>query len=612
MRVGDSQLTGIVSHEVKLSPWMDKLAEQEKNAIKDDLDEVANPELLGEGDNFNGEEQYIAEELSLPTNYASTDFNDHTEYDNNDLLNPSTFKISGINTDIDNYIKTIPEGTMLSNVATSIAKEFTYKISERYIKNNYIKLAALFPDDLQLGLGDNHGIFERVAETNIYLKPIESRKVAVKYTSDDVKKKATNLLLTNGPEEVLVKLANDFGEKLLSETFTKKEFKAFTEKQGRFVFDTIDNYVRDNILRNSSDLKASLTKKFGSVNAKEYLSKSHMTRLSNFIKSRNDGSRLDRTGDIDKSKDINILQANNRKIDTTKDDIELTAKNCFLQKKSMDETIKILNAKFGEKKTQQYIDNTSLHKLAGFIQKSVITREDDVKHHVPKLQSRTGQIDYKKITKEAYLKLHTTKSLDEVVNNLISKYGKKAINVVMAEEGPNLKKAEHKLGYFYVDANCFENCDQMVNAIKHNGCKAMLLKKKAICSDCVNNCSGICSKSSLILASNPLNISRRDGKMIIKSVEAMKWVNNSVLEGYLKNLEGNKNNVSVIKAFLERVKEAVQIEQNPIRFASNKLKKDDGNEFRNTFNELDLNHVDFNGFTKEVKPLDIILATLGI
>jgi len=612
--IGDSQLSGVVHKDIKYSAWMEDLIQSE--AARTDLDEVANPEELDEKNLYNTcDYKYVIEQHKdefneQPWSKPAAKIEHELQDNSSRTIKVNTTASNSINNEVKMAIEK-SKTKSLSALKNELTDKFNNKIALRYIKHNYASLKNSFADDINLDSS-------RIEDVEIHLgSNLKANDKKVKYTVAEVKKTAEELLPTS--KNVLADLEKEYDKSLVKEAFpTDESFKSFVASKEKFIFDSIDHQAKNLTLakRDLTKVTESLNEKFGEEKTSEYLKKSNLKRLAQFVNSRHDSSRLDRLSAINESTDVKELERNKQKEITAValDNIELFAINAANKCGSVNELKKVLANEFGEAMIEHFSRKRDLNKIAAFARrnddKNVVDRQSALNSQkdTNALSGREKKADFNQIKKEASIKISKRESLKNVYSELERKYGSDVVKEFKAKE--NLSSLEHKLGYFYVDANCFDNCDKMTQFFNKHLKYALLLKKREACTDCKMNTSGICIKTSLILSSNPLDISRRDGKRIIKAAAAMKLLPANKIEAYMKDLRSDQDNTPVIKSFLGELKQAAKLEKDPSKKAALGVKKLEGNEFRQTFNESDMNDFNINSLNEEIKPLDISFANL--
>jgi len=541
LAIGDSELTGILSSSVKLSSWMDKLAEQEKDAIKDDLDEL-HPEINDELDEESVMDQQNKE--MSPWSPVSANTGDKRIQDDSSRLVEASSKGNEVNADIHKVISSLNTSEYtLSTLESLLSDKFNQRIASRYIKNNYNDLQAKFANDLKPNSLDDYssaevskGATQRVNQVGVHFgHDLSNNDKQTKYTVDDVQASASELIIKcSDSKSILKELDKMYTASLVSQAFaTEEDLDKTIESSKSIVYSTIEDFIKGNLLNKKSlnEVEKILINKFGESNTKSYFKNSDVEKLFGFDNSRNDGTSIKRTDIEENSKDIK----------------ELTS-------------------------------------------------------------SETS--NYSQIKKEAYQSLIKRTSLKNVETQITSKYGSSAFSKLIEKEGGKLKEAEHKLGYFYTDSNYFDSCDKMAAFFNKHLKNAMLLKKKVQCYDCTYNTGNVCGKTSLILSSNPLHISRRDGKRIIKAVSEMKLVSPTIIESYMKEISSENDNSPIIKSFIQDVKKAIKVARDPFKSARGEVKKTDGKEFRSYFDLTKINDINVNSLNTDFKFADISLANL--
>lgn len=273
------------------------------------------------------------------------------------------------------------------------------------------------------------------------------------------------------------------------------------------------------------------------------------------------------------------------------DTIDIVAKQLLNKKMSQSDVWSELEKKFGDKVSVYSKD--VLEKHAKFI-----NRNDEVKIQfnanqdiTNEIKSRESKIDPAPFVREAYLRIMSRESLANVKKSLSEKHGSVIAEALNKDAG--LKEAEHKLGYFYADANLFSNCDHMVEFFSKKLKYAFLLKEKKGCKGCQSNVGSICKKTSLLLSKNPLKISKDDGQRIITALSDIKMIKSDFADGYMKQL-ADGDNTPVIKSFLDEARSVVAV-----KTAKRDVAETQNNDIRSFFN--DINDIDVNQLT-ETKP----------
>lgn len=264
-------------------------------------------------------------------------------------------------------------------------------------------------------------------------------------------------------------------------------------------------------------------------------------------------------------------------------DIDYFSRKSLLKNSNIEEVKAQLAERFGSYRVEEYLKSSNILKDASFVNSrskdATVERLAHATAHSNLKKEKPEEINYKGIVKQAYRDLANGKSLITIKNEIKDQYGKKAAQTFEEIDMTKMASVEHKLGYFYHDAGIYANCDEMATEMSKGANKPMLLKKKGACDGCKFNAENFCTKASMILTKNPLDISRREGRKIISAANELRLMDKEAVEGYVDQLQANVDNTPVIKSFIARLKE----EASPVRKYASKKAEEVNDEFNMVF-----------------------------
>lgn len=430
-----SDLTGLLTTNdiVKIPDWMSKLAEQEKEAIRDDLDQIANPEELSENDLFNGEnnkyinEDSIFESPEMKMQYWTPNIpsmnEDHVEQEYDYNICQNNCHTNKINEEIENMIQDIvhtSERPGLSVIKTLLENKFSSRIAYRYIKSNYGKLSVNFKDDIQFETPDT-----RNEDVSLNDAKLENKPKQAKLSTDDIVKEANEIFTKHSNESLKNHLIKKFGEENFKKAFSN--YKIYHTKQSCVIIDKIDNDFKILAAKKmaKAEILTSLKMKYGSF-VDEYLKSNNIDKISSFINKgtnvigRTVSSHIEHNAQL-QSKEVFV---DNKKLAQIDNEFKVLA----AKKINKAEIINSLKLKHGSF-VDDYLKETNVDKIYSFINKG------------SKVVDRAEETDHKANLKSK--DIVDTKQYHAILENIDSDFKKLASKQVDKAEIISLLKTKH-------------------------------------------------------------------------------------------------------------------------------------------------------------------------
>jgi hypothetical protein len=142
-------------------------------------------------------------------------------------------------------------------------------------------------------------------------------------------------------------------------------------------------------------------------------------------------------------------------------------------------------------------------------------------------------------------------NLEIVQSSLKKKFGLEATAQFLSENEDKLQKHYGQLGYLFIDSNIYSNCDKMADTfsnLQHAGSKLVYsLKANSRCETCSLHKEGSCGKVGLMVSNNPIVRSPRAAKRVFE--KASLFVPNYYVEAYLKQINNEESNLSLVSKF---------------------------------------------------------------
>ena len=190
--------------------------------------------------------------------------------------------------------------------------------------------------------------------------------------------------------------------------------------------------------------------------------------------------------------------------------------------------------------------------------KTNFNKLEETAHDVSE-NTRVPQYDATKLYNYACQMMTNGSTLDEVKAAFKKGYDGKVIAHFMANNKSRLERRYGQLGYIFIDANIYGNCEEMKKAyaeMTHVGKKLVhAVKSCGNCSGCSSNRGGRCHKvGGLMLSNNPIVCSAKAAKKVFD--KAATFAPATYIESFVGSLT-SENNRAVVAKFALGLKSAV-------------------------------------------------------